>query len=136
MENINQTLKEIKASLQALHVKIDALTSGSEQSLSPTPTIRQTQKKITLPELARNNSLENGQERVAAIVGYNEKILIKTDVQVSDIQQGWKEGKFHGAYAPVYLSRAIKDGLVRQKGKNTYDLTQSGEDFFEVLLNK
>lgn len=121
-------------SVQELHKKIDLLITAPEQIPEMQNNAKLNSKKITLPELARKASLSNGQQRIAAIVGYYEKVLGNEDVLVSDLQQGWKDGKFSGSYAAVYLHRALKEGLVRQKDKNIFDLTQTGEDFFGELF--
>jgi hypothetical protein len=137
MNDISQKLDALIASVNSLHSKVDALAGRSVTPVStPTITFKSPGKNITLAELARRGTLANGQQRVAAIVGYFEKIAGKEEILASDIQQGWREGKFTGDYAAVFLSRAIKDGLVRLKQKNAYDLTQTGEDFFEALFNQ
>ena len=124
----------ILSSLQELHTKIDAMSGARPVAAAPSVLITQSKKGLTLPELARRAKLSNGQQRVAAIIGYFEKLQGKDEVIAADLQQGWKDGKFPGNYAPVYLSRAIKDGLVRQKAKGFYDLSQTGEDFFINLF--
>jgi len=40
-------------------------------------------KQLTLPELARKKILKNGQQKIAIIVGYYEKIQGKKDIQRS-----------------------------------------------------
>lgn len=93
-----------------------------------------TKKIITLPELIRGKKLGSGQEKVAVIVGYCEKITQKQSINGVDVKSGWKEGKFDGKYDPNFLARAIKDGLVRKIDGNL-DLSQSGENFFDNFLN-
>lgn len=134
MYEINQKMDTILSSLQELHAKIDAMSGTRPMAAAPSVIITPSNKGLTLPELARRAKLSNGQQRVAAIVGYFEKLKGKDEVTVTDLQQGWKDGKFPGSYAPVYLSRAIKDGLVRQKAKGSHDLSQTGEDFFTGLF--
>ena len=130
MSETNQKMDAILSSIQELHAKIDAMSGARPVATIPGVIITPSNKRLTLPELARRAKLSNGQQRVAAVVGYFEKLQGKDEVTMADLQQGWKDGKFPGSYAPVYLSRAIKDGLVRQKAKGSYDLTQTGEDFF------
>ena len=134
MTDINQKIDTVLSSLQGLHAKIDAMTGTRPAAIASGVIVTSSNKGLTLPELARRANLGNGQQRVAAIVGYFEKLQGKDEVGVADLQQGWKDGKFPGSYAPVYLSRAIKEGLVRQKEKGSYDLSQTGEDFFTNLF--
>lgn len=134
MNDINSKIDTLLGLVQELHKKVDSLTVTPELTPTLQTITKSTSKKITLPELARKASLTNGQQRIAAIVGYNEKVLGKEDVLVADLQQGWKDGKFSGSYSAVYLHRALKEGLVRQKDKNVFDLTQTGEDFFSGLF--
>ena len=91
-------------------------------------------KPLTITALARKDNVKNGQQKLTAIVGYYEKILEKDKITESDIKEGWKDGKFTGAYANVLLQRAIKDVLIRDLKDGTYDLTQDGENFFETVL--
>src|SRR3989338_4065978 len=66
-------------------------------------------KRKTIAELTRGKSI-NGQQKVAFIVGYYEKILGKPEITVGQIKEGWKEGKFVGHYVPELLLRAQKEG--------------------------
>jgi hypothetical protein len=93
-------------------------------------------KQLTLPELARKKILKNGQQKIAIIVGYYEKIQGKKDIQRKDIIQGWKDGKFVGSYSDVLLDRAIVDGLIRDLKDGTYDMSQSGENLFSEFITK
>ncbi len=93
-----------------------------------------TSKLITLAELVRDKEFKNGQEKVAAIVGYYEIELGKTSITNSDVQQGWRQAKFNGNYAPELMKRAVKDGLVNDyDAKGNFVLTQSGEKFYNEL---
>lgn len=134
MNDISEKLDTLIRSVDQLHAKLDALNGTAATSPLHVPIIKSSGKGITLAELARRSDLENGQQRVAAIVGYFEKIQGKGEILIPDIQQGWKDGKFSGGYAGVFLHRALKEGLVRQKAKGAYDLTQTGEDFFAKLF--
>ncbi|SRR6266481_1542124 len=134
MDEITKKIDTLLASVQDLHTKVDAMNGSQARATTPAVIISSSNKGITLPELARRLTLENGQQRVAAIIGYYEKLQGKDEIVITDIQQGWKAGKFPGAYAAVYLHRALKDALVRQKDKGAYDLTQTGEDFFSNLF--
>lgn len=91
-------------------------------------------KTISLSELARNELLDNGQKKIAVIVGYNEKILAQEPMSMPEIKEMWKRGKFIRKCDPKLLERALVDGLVREPEKNTYDLTQRGEDFFDDVV--
>jgi hypothetical protein len=92
-------------------------------------------KQLTLAELARRAPLKkaNGQQKIATIVGYFEKVVDQGPSKPELIKQGWKDGKFAGKYNPSFLNRAVGD-LVRSLGDGTYDLTQAGEDFFFNIL--
>lgn len=92
------------------------------------------QKQITLPEIARERKFRNGQEKVAVIVGYLEKIAKLDGIMESKIREEWRGSKFSGSYARTLLNRAIEDGLVRDLKNGAYDLTQSGEGWFDKLL--
>lgn len=96
--------------------------------------MQRSKKAQTLPELARNRTLKNGQQKIAIIVGYNEKIKEMQKIKRKDIKQGWKDGKFDGSYSDELLRRTIRDGLIRDLRDGIYDLTQSGEIFFETFL--
>lgn len=92
-------------------------------------------KRKTIAELTRGKKI-NGQGRVAFIVGYFEKILKKPSITVAEIKEGWKDGKFVGHYVPELLARAQKEGLVHDYDKNKeFTLTQSGEAFFDSIIN-
>lgn len=134
MKNIEEKLDKLIILMEGMSRKID----GSKVAQTvPSVTLDATVthgKTITLPELARRNASQNGQQRLMTIVGYFEKIKGEEQISIADIQQGWREGKFTGDYAAVYLHRAIKDGYVREREKGSYDLTQTGEDFFASFI--
>src|SRR3989344_4943954 len=91
-------------------------------------------KTRTLPEIIRENTPKNGQGKVAAVVGYCEHELGLEIVSPEDIRNTWRQAKLDGSYAPIYLSRAIGEGLVNDYGKKgSYVLTQSGEAFYQNL---
>jgi hypothetical protein len=94
-------------------------------------------KKVkSLPELVRMYPLQNGQQRIAAIVGYMEKIEKRGNIKLADIKRGWGLGKFDGSFANVLVMRAVRDGLIADyNNDSTYVLTQSGESFWEQLNN-
>ncbi len=114
-------LKEILDRLNRLEQRVFS-KSSSCLSLSP--------KTKTLPEIVKGKKFKNGQEKVAIIIGYDEKIEKKTDITESDVKKGWKNGKFDRKYNSNLLARAIKDGLVRNIDGNL-DLSQAGEKFFD-----
>ncbi len=96
------------------------------------PAIYVSKKERTLREMIRGKKF-NGQEQVAAIVGYHEKILGQP-VHKNEIKNVWQDAKMNGKYAAIYLTRAQKDALVRVLADDTCDLTQTGEEFFDRLL--
>lgn len=117
--------------LASLESRVQKLEGVLEKPTTiPSPGIS---KQITLPELIRGKQFKSGQEKVAIIVGYNEKIVKKTPLKESDIREGWRIGKFDGKYDGKLLSRCLKAGWVRNIGGNL-DLSQSGETFFDNFL--
>lgn len=97
--------------------------------------IKKQTKQRTLPELVRGKKIKSGQQKVALIVGYYEKIIKKEPLKEIDIKKGWKDGKFDGKYNPNFLARAIKDGFVRNIDGDL-DLSQTGEEFYDDLLKQ
>lgn len=93
-------------------------------------------KDITLAELRRKSEIKNGQQSVALIIGYYEKVLKEEAIKPKDIESGWRDGKFSGKYNPNFLIRAIKEGLVRPQKEGVYDLSGTGEDFFDAQIKK
>ena len=92
-------------------------------------------KTPSLPEIIRGREIRNGQEKIAAIVGYLEKIRGQEAVSMADMRAGWREAKFDGGFAGILVTRAVKHGLISNYGsKGSYVLTQTGEDFWERLL--
>lgn len=124
--NVNETINNILVRLEKI-----------EQVLFESPVLEKitaNKKEITLPELVRNKKFKNGQQRVAVVVGYCEKITGKQDISIKDIESGWMDGKLKGSFSDSFLRRAIKDGFVRNKKDGTYDLSQTGEAFFSDFL--
>ncbi len=100
---------------------------------TPTPA-RKHGKQRTLPELIKGKKFKNGQQKVCIIVAYCEKYGDKKSVLENEIAQGWRDGKFDGAYARTLLDRTIGDGLVRDLKDGTFDLSQSGDEFYEEFM--
>jgi hypothetical protein len=90
-------------------------------------------KPKTLAELIFGRKFKNGQEKIAVIVGYLEKLQRKPAIKEVDIKQEWKNGKFEGNYANELLRRATRN-LVRDCKDGIYDLSQTGEKFFDNFL--
>lgn len=96
--------------------------------------VNATKKLRSLPELVKARPPQNGQQRVAAIVGYMEKMEQRTTIRLPDIKKGWAVGKFDGGFANVLVTRAVKDGLIADyNSEGSYVLTQSGESFWDQL---
>lgn len=95
--------------------------------------INNSKKISTLAEVIRGKSFKSGQEKVAVIVGYYEQIVQKDSIKEIDVKDGWKAGKFDGKYSQNFLTRAIKDDLVRNID-SVLDLSQTGERFFANFL--
>jgi hypothetical protein len=89
-------------------------------------------KQKTLREIIKGKKFRNGQEQVAVIVGYYEKILGQ-HITKDKIKEEWVNSKMNGDFAAVFLSRA-RDTLIRIHANDMCDLTQSGEEFFDKLL--
>lgn len=87
-------------------------------------------KMRTLPEIIKGKDFKSGQEKVAVVVGYYEKMQKVQAIKEPSVKEGWKLGKFDGKYSPNLLARAIKDGLVRNIDGNL-DLSQTGEKFWD-----
>jgi len=115
-------LKDITSRLD----KLERVVFGGN-SVNPAPS----GKTITLPEIIRGKEFRSGQEKVAIIVGYYEKIAHRNPVKESDLKKGWKVGKFDGKYSPGFLARAAS--WVRNIDSNL-DLSQTGEEFFNNFL--
>lgn len=88
-------------------------------------------KLETVAEYRRRVSPKNGQQAVALIVGYYEKVLKQGSASIKDIEIGWRDGKFDGKFHSELLRRAVKDGLIRQQSGGLYDLSGTGESFFD-----
>jgi hypothetical protein len=93
------------------------------------------EKTRTLPEIVKGKDFRSGQEKVAIIIGYYEKILADPAIKELTVKEGWKIGKFDGKYDHNFLVRAIKDGFVRAIGGNL-DLSQTGERFWDSFVKQ
>ncbi len=100
------------------------------------PSILTPRKSLTLAELRRRAEIKNGQQAIAIIIGHYEKILNQGAMLPKAIEEAWHEGKFDRKYNSEFLRRAVVDGLVRSQKDGTYDLSISGEDFFQTQLNR
>ncbi len=123
MKTSEQRISELESRVEAL----EALVLHSN-----TPVVSMGKKEKTLREIVKGKKF-NGQEQVAAIVGYHEKILGQR-VQKNEIKNAWQDAKMNGKYAAVYLTRA-KDTLIRILDDDSCDLTQTGEEFFDALID-
>ncbi len=119
-----KTQEEINAEL---YKRVERL---EKEFLAPRPVAKHG-KQRTLPELIKSKKFKNGQQKVCVIVAYLEKYGGSKSITEVEITQGWRDGKFDGAYARTLLDRAIGDGLVRDLKDGTFDLSQSGEEFYE-----
>jgi len=90
-------------------------------------------KALTLPEIIKGKNFKSGQEKVAIIIGYYEKVSKVESIKESHVKKGWNIGKFNGKYNPNLLARAIKEGLARNINGNL-DLSQTGEEFWDLFL--
>ncbi len=106
---------------------------GETQAVASTRTASAGSKQKTLRELVKGKKLKNGQEQLAVIVGYHEKVLGHLILK-DKIKEEWANAKINATFSPVYLSRA-KDTLIRILDDGKCDLTQTGEEFFDQFLN-
>lgn len=119
---------------QDLQKRIERLEKAVFPTDGISPTMGATKKMKSLPELVKIHPPQNGQQRVAAIVGYIEKMEKRTSIKLPDIKKGWAIGKFDGGFANVLVTRAVKDGLIADYNDDgSYVLTQSGESFWGQL---
>jgi len=107
--------------------ELERLSSVNAIKISP-----KEKKQITLREIVRGKKFKNGQEQIAVIVGYHEKIL-GVLINEDGIKSEWINAKMINKYSANFIDRA-QDVLIRVHPNGTYDLTQSGEEFFENFL--
>ena len=106
-----------------------------ERSLSPSPgVVKQSgrSKQVTLREIVKGRKFNNGQEQIAVIVGYHEKMLGAV-IEKKSIPAEWFNAKMPNKYDPNYLRRVIDD-LIRIDAGGHCDLTGTGEEFFENFI--
>lgn len=89
-------------------------------------------KQATLREIVKGKKFNNGQEQIAVVVGYHEKILGAL-INKDRIKIEWLNAKMTNKYNPNFLKR-VKDELIRVHPDGTCDLTQTGEEFFKNFL--
>ncbi|MDO8451259.1 MAG: hypothetical protein Q7S76_00130 [bacterium] len=126
-----EKIEQIIAQLADHEARLKQL-EGGVRSAASSVAIGSGDKQKTLREVVKGVKFKNGQEQVAAIVGYHEKILGQP-IQKEKIKEEWAGAKMNGTYSPMYFSRA-KDTLIRVLNGGTCDLTQTGEEFFDRLL--
>ncbi len=129
---INVQLKKILEKLEDHDGRIRAL----EGRIGSTGTTRKVavSKQATLNEIIKGKNFKSGQQKTAVIVGYYEKILGQSPIKEEDIRSAWVKNKFDGKYRTNLLERAVDDGLVRDLENGSFDLSQTGEKFFENFL--
>lgn len=123
---------KILAQLADHEARLKKLESGQSGAPAQRPSVGGKQK--TLRELVKGKKFNNGQEQVAAIVGYHELVLGQR-IPKNQIKEEWADSKMKGAYAPVYLSRANGVLIRVHTDDDSCDLTQTGEEFFDKILN-
>ena len=89
-------------------------------------------KQKTLREIVKGRKFKNGQEQIAVIVGYHERIL-GTLINKGDLRLEWTNAKMTNKYSTEFVTRA-KDVFIRIGSTEMCDLTQTGEDFFDEFL--
>lgn len=124
-----EQIKKILAQLADHESRLQQL-EGIRQT---TPVILTSGKQKTLREIVKRKKFKSGQEQVAAIVGYHEKILGQR-IEKNKIKEEWANTKMNGTFTAMFLSRA-KDTLIRIHSDDTCDLTQTGDKFFDQLIN-
>lgn len=128
-------IPDIKIIIDQLKDHEDRIRMLEKVIQSTSPITTPSSKQVFLPELIRDKHFKSGQEKIAVIVGYYEKLINQLPVSIKSIKDGWKMGKFDGKYDTKLLARAIKDGLVRNIDENL-DLSQTGEKFFNNFLKQ
>lgn len=128
---MNSYQEDIKKIIERLE-RIEKVVFSAKVSRASKPTAA---KSVSIPELIRNTTFRSGQQRVAVLVGYMEKIEGKPQIVMADIKDAWRRAKFNGNFANVFVSRAVKDALIADYGGDgNYVLTQTGERFWEEQL--
>ena len=128
----NKQIKQIIDQLADHEARLKTLETGP-QLTTPASNVSKNGKQKTLRELIKGKKFKSGQERVAAIIGYHEKVLGQR-VLKNQIKDEWVNAKMNGKFSDMFISRA-KDTLIRVLTDGTCDLTQTGEEFFDQLLN-
>ena|ERR1035437_6772399 len=128
-------LIEILARLDQFDERLKSLEASVINKALPAASINAGKQK-TFAEIIKGKKFNSGQEKITAVIGYYEKITKKVPVKAADVEVGWRDGKVEGKFNPNLLRRAIKDGFVRELGNGEFDLSQSGENFFEKLTKK
>ena len=123
-------LQKINKILQDHEQRICALESTRSHLI--TSTSSKDKKQKTLREIVKGRNFKNGQEQIAIIVGYYEKI-VGTLIHKDNLKTEWINAKMINKYNPNFLKRA-KDDLIRIHPEGACDLTQTGEDFFERFI--
>lgn len=136
---VEKEINQIKRKLDNHEKRIRVLETGKykveDQKINgQTITHIDTQKQLTLAEIILGKRFKSGQEKIAIVVGYYEKIFKKSSIKEAEIKAGWIRGKFNGKYRSNLLERAVGDGLVRDLEDKTFDLSQTGEKFFDNFL--
>lgn len=123
IEKIISKLEEHEVRLRALEGGVHPFVAGEKHASA---------KQKTLREIVRGKSFKNGSEKLAIIVGYYERIL-GTRIKRDDLGKEWEEAKMPGVYKTNLLDDALNIYIRIRPGEEC-DLTQSGEDFFEIFL--
>jgi|SRR3989344_1151799 len=125
--------KEIKDILARLDDYEKRLAHLEGKAITPVAVLKaKVGKQKTLREMVKGKKFKNGQEQIAIIVGYHEKILGNL-LSKDKIKEEWTNAKIINKFSAEFLSRA-RDVLVRVHSDGTCDLTQGGEDFFDSFL--
>lgn len=124
-------IREILSKLEDYERRLTQL-EGLPVAATAVSKIGKNHKQKTLREIVKGRKFNNGQEQIAIIVGYHEKILEKL-VTKDQLKNEWTNAKIVNKFSSEFLSRA-KDVLVRVHPDNKCDLTQGGEEFFDQFL--
>ncbi|WKZ26098.1 MAG: hypothetical protein QY322_02185 [bacterium] len=129
MDDLTSIIDQLKDHEKRISALEGNLTSNNLKTTSKV-------KELTITELVKGEKFHSGQKKIATIVGYCEKILKLEKIDEGKIKNNWVNGKFDGKYRSNFIERAVGDGLIRDLEDGTYDLSQTGESFFEELLHK
>jgi len=123
-----EQFQKIIEQLASHEKRLNILENSSNSQAVSVNTGKGYEKQLTLREIVSGRKFKNGQEGIAIIVGYHEKV-VKSLLHEDNIKTEWTNAKITNKYSTTYLGRA-KDKLIRVNSDGICDLTKTGEEFF------